>query len=61
MSGAAPDGDTLGHGFSMDFANMEEFLAFARTEMAGSDASLSLVENSLSAKELDLAAREETV
>ena len=40
---------------------MEEFLAFARTEMAGSDASLSLVNCNLSARELDLAAREEAV
>ena len=61
VSGASPDGDAPGHGFSMDFASVEEFLAFTRTEMAGSDSSLSLVDNNLSTKELDLAAREETV
>ena len=40
---------------------MGEFLTFAHIEMAGSVASLSLAENNLSAKELDLAVREETV
>ena len=40
---------------------MEEFLAFARAEMVGSGASLSLVDSSLSARELDLAAREEAI
>lgn len=60
-SGTAPSDDAPGHGFSRDFANVEEFLAFARAEMAGSDASLSLVNSSLSARELDLAAREEAI
>ena len=59
--GAAPTGGTQGHGFSLEFASVGEFLSFARTEMAGSDASLSLVENNLSARELDLASWEETV
>ena len=58
--GAAPNGGLQGHGFSMEFASVREFLSFARTEKAGSDASLSLVEGNLSSKELDLTAREET-
>ena len=40
---------------------MEEFLAFARTEVAGSEVSLPLVNSSLSAREADLVAREEAV
>ena len=60
-SGAAPDGDAPGHGFLMDFASVEEFLAFSHAEMAASDASLSLVDNGLFAREPDLAARDEAV
>ena len=44
MSGAMSAGGTQGHGFSMEFASVGEFLTFARTEMAGLDTSLSLVE-----------------
>ena len=40
---------------------MGEFLSFARTEMAGPDTSLPLVGNNLSARELELAAREENI
>ena len=47
--------------FSRDFASLEEFLAFARTEATGPGASLPLVDSSLSASELDLAAQEEAV
>ena len=56
--GAVPAGGTQGHRFSMEFASVREFLSFACMEMAGSDTSLSLIEGNLSARELDLAARE---
>ena len=60
-SGAAPSGDAPGYGFSRDFASVEEFLAFARAEMAGLDAPLSLANSGPSAKEFDLVTREEAV
>ena len=37
--------------FSRDFASLEEFLAFVSAEVVGSEASLPLVNSSLSAKE----------
>ena len=40
---------------------MDEFLAFARTEAAGLEVSLPLVNSNLSAREVDVAAREEAV
>ena len=48
-------------GFSRDFAGLEEFLTFARTEVVGSEASLPLVNSSLSAREAELVAQEEAV
>ena len=41
--------------FSKDFASLDEFLAFARTETAGLEVSLPLVNSNLSAREADLA------
>ena len=40
---------------------MDEFLAFACTEVAASEVSLPLVNSNLSAREADLGAREEAV
>ena len=48
-------------GFLRDFASLEEFLAFACIEVAGSEVPLPLADSSLSAREADLAAREEAV
>ena len=50
-----------GHRFSREFASVGEFWFFARMEMAGPDTSLLLVENNLSARELELAAWEENI
>ena len=47
---------TPGLGFSRDFASLDEFLTFARTEVASSEAPLFLASGSLSAREADLAA-----
>ena len=58
-SRAGPTGGTPGHGFLMEFTSVGEFLSFAHTEMEGPGTSLSLVEDSLSARELELAAWEE--
>ena len=44
-----------------DFTSLEEFLAFTRAEVAGSEASLPLVNSSLSAREAELAAWEEAI
>ena len=50
-----------GSGFLRDFASLDEFLAFARSEVASTEVPLPLVDSTLSAKEADLAAREEAV
>ena len=47
--------------FSRDFTSLEEFLTFARAEMASPEAPLSLASNSLPAREADFAAREAAV
>ena len=52
---------TPGLGFSRDFASLDEFLTFARTEVASPEVPLSLASSSLSAREADLAAREAVV
>ena len=59
--GAAHGDSAPEFGFSRDFASLEEFLAFACTEVAGQEAPLPLVNSNLSAREADLTAREEAV
>ena len=58
---AARGDATPGLGFLRDFASLDEFLTFAYTEVAGLEVPLPLVHSNLSAREADLAAREEAV